>query len=131
MSKVNQSKFGRNGEIKVTMSMRSRGASATMSPGSRGAADIIAKFPSGTTWAIQVKRTRSGTAATPSPKDIGRLKNSASHRGATAVYRQNITARSGIYIGAHRSQTDAAKPKTLMAHDSKKPRFRIGCKNGI
>ena len=85
MSKVNQSKFGRNGEIKVTMSMRSRGASATMSPGSRGAADIIAKFPSGTTWAIQVKRTRSGTAATPSPKDIGRLKNSASHRGATAV----------------------------------------------
>ncbi len=81
----NQSKFGRIGELKVTMSMRARGASAKMSPGSRGAADVIAKFPSGTKWAIQVKRTRSGNAASPGAKDMGRLKNIASHSGATAV----------------------------------------------
>ena len=81
----NQSKFGRKGEEKVANSLRARGASVSISPGSRGAADVSAKFPSGTKWAVQVKRTRKGEAASPGVRETGRLKNSASHRGATAV----------------------------------------------
>ena len=87
-SAKNQSPFGRKGEEKVAASFRVRGAKVRISPGSREAADVVAKFPSGTKWAVQVKSTRSGIAATPNRHDAGRLKNSASHSGATAVVAQ-------------------------------------------
>lgn len=80
-----QVKYGIGKEQKVAQSLRSRGASVTRSPGSRGAADLKAKFPSGTKWNIQVKSTRTGTPASPSAKDLGRLKQSASRTRTTPV----------------------------------------------
>jgi len=82
---VKQIKFGIKKEQRVAQSLRSYGAKVVRSAGSRGAADLKAKFPSGTRWNIQVKATRSGTPASPSPKDLGRLKQSARMDNATAV----------------------------------------------
>ncbi len=81
----NEYKYGRSKELKVAQSLRNRGASVKTSKGSKGAADLTAKFPSGTKWQVQVKSTRSGNAASPSAKDTGRLKQSATKRKATAV----------------------------------------------
>lgn len=80
-----QQKYGIKKEQKVAQSLRSRGAKVTRSPGSKGAADLKAKFPSGTKWNVQVKSTRSGTPASPSSKDLGRLKQSAARDNATPV----------------------------------------------
>jgi len=84
MSK-NQYKYGRNKEKKVARSLRNKGASIHISKGSKGAADLVAKFPSGTTWDVQVKSTRSGTASSPSSKDAARLDRCASRKGSTPV----------------------------------------------
>lgn len=80
-----QYNYGRKKEHKVAQSLRKKGASVTVSKGSKGAADLIAKFPSGKEWHIQVKSTRSGQAASPSKKDTGRLKQVATKRHATPV----------------------------------------------
>ena len=82
---MKQIKFGIKKEQKVAQVLRSRGAKVTRSVGSRGAADLKAKFPSGTKWNIQVKATREGTSSRPSSKDLGRLKQSAKRSNATAV----------------------------------------------
>jgi len=81
----NQYEYGRSKEQKVAQSLRNRGASVKLSSGSKGASDLSAKFSTGTKWNVQVKATRSGSAASPSGKDLGRLKQSASKSGATAV----------------------------------------------
>lgn len=81
----NQSSYGRAKEQKVAKSLQNRGAKVKVSKGSRGGADLIARFPSGTKWSVQVKATRSGTAASPSAKDIGRLKQVATKSRSTAV----------------------------------------------
>ena len=81
----NQYAYGRAKEQKVAQSLRNRGASVATSKGSKGAADLVAKFPSGTKWAVQVKSTRAGSAATPSRRDTGRLKQVASSSRSTAV----------------------------------------------
>lgn len=80
-----QYQYGRNKEQKVARSLRSRGAKVKVSKGSKGAADLKVKFSTGTKWHVQVKSTRKGTAASPSSKDIGRLKQSSSKSHATAV----------------------------------------------
>lgn len=80
-----QYKYGRKKEEKVAKSLRGRGAKVEVSKGSKGAADLEVKFSTGTKWKVQVKSTRSGTAASPSRKDVGRLKQSATKSGATAV----------------------------------------------
>jgi len=77
--------YGRNQEEKVARSLRGKGANVKVSPGSKGAADIEAKFPTGTKWKIQVKSTRGGEPASPNSKDLGRLKQSATKSGATPV----------------------------------------------
>jgi HJR/Mrr/RecB family endonuclease len=77
--------YGREKEEKVARSLRGKGAKVNISEGSKGAADLVATFPSGTKWAVQVKATRSGTAASPSVKYQGRLKQVANKSGATAV----------------------------------------------
>lgn len=82
---MKQTKFGTKKEQKVARALRSRGARVVRSAGSRGAADLKAKFSSGTKWNIQVKGTRGRTAASPSPKDLGRLKQGAKRSNATAV----------------------------------------------
>ena len=82
---MKNSRYGSRQEHKVARQLRGHGAKVSMSPGSRGAADLKAKFPSGRSWNVQVKSSRSGTAASPSAKELGRLKISASRSNATPV----------------------------------------------
>ena len=82
---MKNSRYGHRQEQKVTRQLRGHGAKVKMSPGSRGAADLKARFPSGKSWNVQVKSSRSGTPASPSAKDLGRLKISASRSRATPV----------------------------------------------
>lgn len=79
------SEKGREAEEKVARSLRGGGASVDLSPGSRGSFDALAEFPGGTKWKIQVKSSESGTPAPPSPKDLGRLKQSATKTNSTPV----------------------------------------------
>ncbi|GAG04297.1 unnamed protein product [marine sediment metagenome] len=80
-----QYKYGREKELKLARSLRAKGASVKVSRGSKGAADLKATFSTGRKWNIQVKATRKGTAASPSAKDLGRLKQSATKSKATPV----------------------------------------------
>lgn len=82
---MNNSHYGSRKEQKVARQLRGHGAKVTVSPASRGVADLKATFPSGKSWNVQVKPSRSGTPASPSAKDLGRLKISASRSGATPV----------------------------------------------
>ena len=76
--------LGREQEEKVARSLRARGAKVSLSPGSRGAADLTAEFPT-KTWKVQVKASEGDAPASPSPKDLGRLKQSATKTGAIPV----------------------------------------------
>ena len=80
-----QYKYGRDKEQKIARSLRARGASVKVSKGSKGASDLKATFSTGRKWNIQVKSTRKGTPASPSTRDLGRLKQSATKSGATPV----------------------------------------------
>jgi Holliday junction resolvase len=80
---MNNYAYGRRKELKVARSLRGKGASVEISPGSKGAAGLKAHFPNGKKLHIQVKATRGLTPAVPSRKDVGRLKQSASRSGAT------------------------------------------------
>ena len=91
--------FGREQEERIARSLRPRGAKVSLSPGSKGAADLTAEFPSGTTWKIQSKASRKGQPALPSPKDMGRLKQSATKSGATPVVAE-VTPESITYRSA-------------------------------
>lgn len=77
--------FGRRKEQRVAQALRNRGAKVSVSEGSRGAADLKAKFPSGTKWNVQVKSTRAGSPSSPTARDLGRLKQGAARNGATPV----------------------------------------------
>lgn len=96
------SEKGKDAEIRVARSFRAKGASVKVSKASRGAADLRVKFSTGTKWNVQVKSSRKGAPASPSAKDLGRLKQGATKRGATPVISkvtpegvQFISARSG------------------------------------
>ncbi len=80
-----QYKYGRDKEVKLARSLRAKGASVKVSKGSKGAADLKATFSTGRKWNIQVKSSRKGTPASPSAKDLGRLKQGATKSGATPV----------------------------------------------
>lgn len=77
--------YGRNQEEKVARLLRARGAKVEVAPGSKGATDLKTEFPSGTKWWLQVKATRGQKPPSSSPKDLGRLKQSATKSGATPV----------------------------------------------
>lgn len=106
---ANQYNYGRTKEQKVAQSLRNRGAKVTLSPGSKGSSDLQAAFVTGTKWNVQVKSTRSGKPAAPSPKDRGRLKQSATKSSATAVI-ANVTPKGIEYVSA-RSGKKLAPPK--------------------
>lgn len=106
----NQYGYGRNKEQKVARSLRNKGASVNLSKGSKGSADLVAKFPSGAKWSVQVKSTRSGTAASPSRKDAGRLKQSASKSGSTSVVAK--VNPKGIEYTSARSGRKLSPPKS-------------------
>ena len=76
---------GREKEQRVAQLLRNKGASVKASRASRGAADLTVTFPTGTKWNVQVKSSRTGKPAAPPQRDIGRLKQSSTKRGATRV----------------------------------------------
>ena len=96
-----QYEYGRDKELKIARSLRARGASVKVSKGSKGAADLKATFSTGTKWNIQVKSTRKGTPASPSTKDLGRLKQGATKSRATPVVAK--VSRSKITYSSERS----------------------------
>lgn len=106
----NQYSYGRKKEEKVAKSLRGKGANVKVSPGSKGAADLVAKFPSGTKWNVQVKATRSGDAASPSAKDLGRLKSSSTRSKSTPVVAK-VTPE-GIEYKSARSGRTLTPPKS-------------------
>lgn len=77
--------YGREQEERIVHSLKVKGAKVTLSPGSRGAADLTAEFSTGTKWRIQSKASEKGTPASLSSKDLGRLKQSSTKCGATPV----------------------------------------------
>ena len=104
-----QYKYGRDKEIKVARSLRGKGASVKVSKGSKGATDLKAEFPTGKKWNIQVKSTRKGTPASPSRKDVGRLKQSATKSGATPVVAK--VSRGKVAYSSARSQKTIKPPQ--------------------
>jgi hypothetical protein len=82
---MKNSHYGQRQEQRVARQLRGHGAKVQISPDSRGAPDVKARFPSGKAWNVQVKSSRAGMPASPSPKDLGRLKISASRSNATPV----------------------------------------------
>jgi len=102
-------KYGREKELKIARSLRARGASVKVSKGSRGAADLKATFPTGKKWNIQVKSTRKGTPASPSARDLGRLKQSATKSSATPVVAK--VSRGKVAYSSARSQKTIKPPQ--------------------
>ena len=101
---MNQYGYGRKKELKVAKSLRGRGASVKISPGSRGAADLKASFSPNRNWNIQVKASRGNSPASPSRRDLGRLKQSASRTNATPVVAK-VTPRKTTYTSARTGRT--------------------------
>ena len=105
-----QHKYGVDKEIEVARSLRGRGASVKTSKGSRGAADLRVKFSTGTKWNIQVKSSRKGTPASPSVKDLGRLKQGATKTRATPVI-SKVTPKGIEYISARSGRKLTPPPR--------------------
>lgn len=101
---INQYKYGRGKEQKVARSLRSKGAKVEVSKGSRVAADLIAIFPSGTKWNVQVKAARSGGAAIPSSIGKWRLKQVSTRLRSTAVVAK-VSAQGVLYKSAVSGRT--------------------------
>jgi len=106
----NQYKYGREKEKKVAQLLRSKGASVKTSPASKGAADLTATFSTGTKWHVQVKSSRTGTPASPTTKDKGRLKQGATKRGATPVVAK-VSPRAVEYISARSGRKLTPPPR--------------------
>ena len=104
-----QYKYGRDKELKIARSLRARGASVKVSKGSKGAADLKATFSTGKKWNIQVKSTRKGTPASPSTRDLGRLKQSATKSRATPVVAK--VSRGKIAYSSARSRSTLKPPQ--------------------
>ena len=101
---ANQAKYGKAKEQQVAQALRSRGARVQRSPGSRGAADLRAQWPTGTKWHVQVKSSRTGQPPTPSKRDLGRLKQGATKNSATPVL-ANVTQQGIEYQSAKTGRT--------------------------
>jgi Holliday junction resolvase len=78
-------KYGKRKEQKIARSLRGGGGSVKRSPASRGPYDLAVVFRTGTRWNIQVKSSRYGEPASPSRRDLGRLKQSSTRSRATPV----------------------------------------------
>ena len=107
---ASQYSYGRDKELKIARSLRARGASVKVSKGSRGASDLKATFSSGKKWNVQVKATRKGNAASPSTRDLGRLKQSATMSGATPVVAK-VSRGKITYSSARGSQRTLRPPR--------------------
>ncbi len=96
---MNQYGYGRRKEHKVAKSLRGKGASVKVSPGSKGAADLKVSFSPTRKWNVQVKSSRGPSPASPSTRDLGRLKQGASRSGATPVVAK-VTPKGTTYKSA-------------------------------
>lgn len=105
---TDQYKYGVKKEQALAKSLRGKGAKVTISPRSKGAADLKVKFKTGTKWNVQVKASRGTTAASPSTKDIGRLKQSATKSHATPVIAK--VSKSGLEYRSARSGRKLTPP---------------------
>lgn len=101
---VNQFGYGRSKEHKVAKSLRGKGASVKVSPGSREAADLRVSFSPTRKWNVQVKSSRGSSPASPSSRDMGRLKISASRSRATPVVAK-VTPKGTTYKSARTGRT--------------------------
>ena len=72
-------------EEKVARSLRARGAKCFVNTKLPGATDIIAEWPTGTKWRVQVKFSNNGRPKWPSKKEKQRLKISATKNNQTPV----------------------------------------------
>lgn len=93
--------YGIRKEREVAQLLRGKGAGVKRSPASRGSADLDVKFGTGTKWRVQVKASRYSEPASPSRRDLGRLKQSSAKRGATAVVAK--VSRRGIKLTSART----------------------------
>jgi len=101
---MKNSRYGQRQERKVARQLRGHGARVQVSPGSRGTADVKARFPSGKAWNVQAKSSRTGIPASPPAKELGRLKISASRSGATPVVAK-VTPKGTSYRSARSGRT--------------------------
>lgn len=115
----NQYKYGVHKEKKVAKTLRSKKASVKRVPASRGPADLKVTFPTGTKWNVQVKSSRTSKAASPSKRDIGRLKQSSTKSGATPVIAK-VTSQGIEYISARTGKklTPPPRKKAVRKHGS-------------
>ncbi len=105
-----QYNYGREKEKKVARSLRATGATVELSEGSKGAADLVAKFPSGRKWEVQVKATRSGSAASPTAREQCRLNQVATKSSSTPVVAK--VSPKGIEYESARSGRKLTPPKS-------------------
>lgn len=103
-------KYGIKKERKVAQVLRSRGARVETSKGSKGAADLKARWSSGTKWHVQVKSSRTSKPSSLSRKELGRLKQGATKAGATPVIAR-VTLQGVEYLSA-RTGRNLKPPKT-------------------
>jgi hypothetical protein len=99
MAKKDTYSYGRAKERKVAQLLRKKGASVEVSKGSRGAADLKVTFPTGRKWNVQVKAHRRSIPASPSAKELQRLRQGATRSGATPVV-ANVTPKGVKYTSA-------------------------------
>jgi len=78
-------KKGSKAEKKVASYLKRKGAKVEISPGSKGSADIIAKWSSGKRWLIQVKSSSRGKVKSLSSKERHNLLQRAKRNKAVAV----------------------------------------------
>jgi len=71
----------------VARSLRGRGASCEVNTWTKGAADVWAQWPTGTTWRIQVKSTSipKKEPAWPNNEELRRLRMTSTKNGETPV----------------------------------------------
>lgn len=77
---------GLKAENRVAVSLRAKGASVAQSPGSRSSADLVASWPSGKTWYVQVKYSSVGKPAPLSSDERRNLTSRARRNNGVAVY---------------------------------------------
>ena len=90
---------GKKAELRVASSLRRTGASVKLSPGSRGSADMVAKWSGGKQWLSQVKYSGSGKPAGLSSKEKRNLLARAKRNNATPVLAQ-VTPAKITYLSA-------------------------------
>ena len=84
MAKKSQYNYGREKENLAAKKLRQAGANVELSPGSKGAEDMVAIF-SNKKWLVQAKASRTGEPKMPSAEELRRLKQKATKKHATAV----------------------------------------------